>query len=140
MGLRWRFFSETSSSMQTQVENTWSVQSLAILKLTTITLRRCISEKYYCYFFSLFIFQSFCTNYLLMTILFAAKLKVLWEPFIEPWQFLLTLVREQEMSIVLNRSVSTDIVLKSTTQLNINITESLVEVYQFLFSTFPLFL
>ncbi|XP_027357140.1 uncharacterized protein LOC113866515 [Abrus precatorius] len=53
--------------------------------------------------------------------------KVSWEPFIEPWQFLLTLVREQETSILPNRSVSTDIILKSTTQLNINITESLVE-------------
>jgi len=46
----------------------------------------------------------------------------------------LTLVREQEMSVMPNRSVSTDIILKSTTQLNINITESLVEVYKFLFS------
>ncbi|XP_027919445.1 uncharacterized protein LOC114177994 isoform X3 [Vigna unguiculata] len=53
--------------------------------------------------------------------------KVSWEPFIEPWQFLLTLVREQEMTVLPNRSVSTNIVLKSTTQLNINITESLVE-------------
>ncbi|TKY59210.1 putative vacuolar protein sorting-associated protein 13A [Spatholobus suberectus] len=53
--------------------------------------------------------------------------KVSWEPFIEPWQFLLTLVRVQEMSVLPNRSVSTDITLKSTTQLNINITESLVE-------------
>lgn len=47
---------------------------------------------------------------------------------------MLTLVREQEMSVMPNRSVSTDIILKSTTQLNINITESLVEVYKFLFS------
>ncbi|KAG4977288.1 hypothetical protein JHK84_036989 [Glycine max] len=53
--------------------------------------------------------------------------KVSWEPFIEPWKFVLTLVREQEMSVMPNRSVSTDIILKSTTQLNINITESLVE-------------
>nr|KYP76317.1 Putative vacuolar protein sorting-associated protein 13A [Cajanus cajan] len=53
--------------------------------------------------------------------------KVSWEPFIEPWQFLLTIVREQEMSVLPNRSVSTDIILKSATQLNINITESLVE-------------
>ncbi|XP_022639322.1 uncharacterized protein LOC106768127 isoform X4 [Vigna radiata var. radiata] len=55
--------------------------------------------------------------------------KVSWEPFIEPWQFLLTLVREQEMTVLPNRSVSTNIVLKSTTQLNINITESLVECF-----------
>ncbi|KAL2321117.1 hypothetical protein Fmac_030086 [Flemingia macrophylla] len=54
-------------------------------------------------------------------------LQVSWEPFIEPWQFLLTLVREQEMSVLPNRSVSTDIILKSTAELNINITESLVE-------------
>lgn len=62
-----------------------------------------------------------------------------WEPFIEPWQFLLTLVREQEMSVLPNRSVSTNIVLKSTTQLNINITESLVEVYKILLSLFMSF-
>ncbi|BAT73681.1 hypothetical protein VIGAN_01119500 [Vigna angularis var. angularis] len=55
--------------------------------------------------------------------------KVSWEPFIEPWQFLLTLVKEQEMSVLPNRSVSTNIVLKSTTQLNINITEPLVECF-----------
>ncbi|KAK7300278.1 hypothetical protein RJT34_11120 [Clitoria ternatea] len=55
------------------------------------------------------------------------NLQVSWEPFIEPWQFLLTVVTEQETSVLLNRSISTDIILKSTTQLNINITESLVE-------------
>ncbi|XP_057415336.1 uncharacterized protein LOC130710179 isoform X3 [Lotus japonicus] len=54
--------------------------------------------------------------------------KVSWEPFIEPWQFLLTLVRDQEMNVLPNRPVSTDIVLGSRTQLNINITESLVEL------------
>ncbi|KAF1899682.1 hypothetical protein Lal_00019812 [Lupinus albus] len=53
--------------------------------------------------------------------------KVSWEPFIEPWKFLLTLVRDQEKSFLLNSSISTDIVLKSISQLNINITESLVE-------------
>ncbi|KAK7315042.1 hypothetical protein VNO77_33574 [Canavalia gladiata] len=53
--------------------------------------------------------------------------KVSWEPCIEPWQFQLTLVREQETNVLQSRSVSTDIILKSTTQLNINITESLVE-------------
>ncbi|XLS59714.1 hypothetical protein HN51_009469 [Arachis hypogaea] len=53
--------------------------------------------------------------------------KVSWEPFIEPWQLLLTLVREQETSTVLSMSVPTEIIFKSTTQLNINITESLVE-------------
>lgn len=53
--------------------------------------------------------------------------KVSWEPFIEPWQFLFTLVRDQEIGVLPNRSLSTDIILESTTQLNINITESLVE-------------
>ncbi|CAJ2666738.1 unnamed protein product [Trifolium pratense] len=53
--------------------------------------------------------------------------KVSWEPFIEPWQFLFTLVRDQEISILPSRSLTTDISLESTTQLNINITESLVE-------------
>lgn len=63
-----------------------------------------------------------------------AKLKVAWEPFVEPWHFLFTMVRDQEISILPNRSLSTDIILESTTQLNINITESLVEVCNFLFS------
>ncbi|XP_058779187.1 uncharacterized protein LOC131653133 isoform X2 [Vicia villosa] len=53
--------------------------------------------------------------------------KVSWEPFVEPWQFLFTLTRDQEISVLPNRSLSTDIILESTTQLNINITESLVE-------------
>ncbi|KAI4331783.1 hypothetical protein L6164_016738 [Bauhinia variegata] len=53
--------------------------------------------------------------------------KVSWEPFIEPWQFLLTLIREQDMSLLLDNSVITDIIIKSTTQLNLNITESFVE-------------
>ncbi|XP_024632124.1 uncharacterized protein [Medicago truncatula] len=53
--------------------------------------------------------------------------KVAWEPFVEPWHFLFTMVRDQEISILPNRSLSTDIILESTTQLNINITESLVE-------------
>lgn len=61
-------------------------------------------------------------------------MKVSWEPFIEPWQFLFTLVRDQEIGVLPNRSLSTDIILESTTQLNINITESLVEVYKFLIS------
>lgn len=80
-------------------------------------------------------------NYFALTLclLCYAKFKVSWEPFIEPWQFLLTLVREQEMTVLPNRSVSTNIVLKSTTQLNINITESLVEVYNILLSVFMSF-
>lgn len=66
--------------------------------------------------------------------LYDNKLKVSWEPFVEPWQFLFTLTRDQEISVLPNRSLSTDIILESTTQLNINITESLVEVCNFLFS------
>ncbi|EXB26144.1 Putative vacuolar protein sorting-associated protein 13C [Morus notabilis] len=51
--------------------------------------------------------------------------KVFWEPFIEPWQFEINVTRKQEMS--LNSSIMTDIQLKSTAQLNLNVTEPLIE-------------
>ncbi|KAF7824639.1 putative vacuolar protein sorting-associated protein 13A isoform A [Senna tora] len=53
--------------------------------------------------------------------------KVSWEPFIEPWKFQLILIRKPEISVLLNSSVTTDILLNSEGQLNINITEPLVE-------------
>jgi hypothetical protein len=56
-------------------------------------------------------------------------LKVLWEPFIEPWQFQMAVIRKNEMSALLNSFITTDIQLKSTGQLNLNFTESLIEVY-----------
>ncbi|KAK4267115.1 hypothetical protein QN277_023943 [Acacia crassicarpa] len=53
--------------------------------------------------------------------------KVSWEPFIEPWQFRLSLFRKHEMSVLLNSSVPTDVILESAAELNINISESLIE-------------
>ncbi|XP_059429987.1 uncharacterized protein LOC132163636 isoform X3 [Corylus avellana] len=53
--------------------------------------------------------------------------KVLWEPFIEPWQFQMAVIRKNEMSALLNSFITTDIQLKSTGQLNLNFTESVIE-------------
>lgn len=58
--------------------------------------------------------------------LFEKWLKVFWEPFIEPWQFEVNVIRKQEMS--LSSSNLTDIHLKSSGHLNVNFTESLIEV------------
>uniref|UniRef100_A0A803PHY5 Vacuolar protein sorting-associated protein n=1 Tax=Cannabis sativa TaxID=3483 RepID=A0A803PHY5_CANSA len=51
--------------------------------------------------------------------------KVFWEPFIEPWKFEINVARKQEMS--LNNTMVTDIHLNSSTQLNLNVTEPLIE-------------
>ncbi|KAE8077724.1 hypothetical protein FH972_016258 [Carpinus fangiana] len=53
--------------------------------------------------------------------------KVLWEPFIEPWKFQMAVIRKNEMSALLNSFITTDIQLKSTGQLNLNFTESVIE-------------
>ncbi|CAK9182445.1 unnamed protein product [Ilex paraguariensis] len=54
--------------------------------------------------------------------------KVLWEPFIEPWNFQLGITRKHDKSALLSNAIMTDIHLKSTTQLNMNFTESFMEV------------
>ncbi|XP_031091593.1 uncharacterized protein LOC115996484 isoform X5 [Ipomoea triloba] len=54
--------------------------------------------------------------------------KVLWEPFIEPWGFQLCLSRIHDKTSLLSTEASTEIRLESTSQLKLNITESLVEV------------
>lgn len=54
-------------------------------------------------------------------------LKVFWEPFIEPWQFEINMIRKQEMS--LNSSAMTNIHLQSRGHLSLNFTESLIEVF-----------
>ncbi|XP_022855282.1 putative vacuolar protein sorting-associated protein 13D [Olea europaea var. sylvestris] len=54
--------------------------------------------------------------------------KVLWEPFVEPWKVLSSMSRKHDESALLNSAMMTDIHLESTAQLNLNITESLVEV------------
>lgn len=53
--------------------------------------------------------------------------KVMWEPFIEPWKLRLSIIRGHEKSALLNSSMITDISLESTTQLNLNFTETLIE-------------
>ncbi|THG06671.1 hypothetical protein TEA_005294 [Camellia sinensis var. sinensis] len=53
--------------------------------------------------------------------------KVLWEPFVEPWKFQLNITRVHEKSALLNSAFMTDIHLTSTAQLNLNVTESLIE-------------
>ncbi|MFS8005994.1 putative vacuolar protein sorting-associated protein [Helianthus anomalus] len=54
--------------------------------------------------------------------------KVLWEPFLEPWKFQVSLRREHGKSALENSAVMTDVHLESAMNLNINITESFTEV------------
>lgn len=54
--------------------------------------------------------------------------KVLWEPFLEPWKFQVSLRREQGKTALQNSPVMTDVHLESSMNLNINITESFIEV------------
>ncbi|XP_058197048.1 uncharacterized protein LOC131313017 isoform X3 [Rhododendron vialii] len=53
--------------------------------------------------------------------------KVLWEPFIEPWNFVLNFSRLHAKSALLSNAIMTDFHLTSTAQLNLNVTVSLVE-------------
>ncbi|KAL8217291.1 hypothetical protein R6Q57_024128 [Mikania cordata] len=55
--------------------------------------------------------------------------KVLWEPFLEPWKFQVSLRRrEHGKSALENSAVMTDVHLESAMNLNINVTESFTEV------------
>nr|XP_027100369.1 uncharacterized protein LOC113719357 isoform X2 [Coffea arabica] len=54
--------------------------------------------------------------------------EVLWEPFVEPWKFQLSISRKHDYSSLLDGAMMTHAHLKSTTQLNLNLTESLIEV------------
>ncbi|KAI8535314.1 hypothetical protein RHMOL_Rhmol10G0164400 [Rhododendron molle] len=54
-------------------------------------------------------------------------LRVLWEPFIEPWNFELNFSRLHAKSALLSNAIMTDFHLTSTAQLNLNVTVSLVE-------------
>ncbi|KAK1396810.1 putative Vacuolar protein sorting-associated protein [Heracleum sosnowskyi] len=54
--------------------------------------------------------------------------KVLWEPFVEPWKFNLSLNRRNQDSVLFDTALMADISLSSTSELNLNITESFVEV------------
>lgn len=55
-------------------------------------------------------------------------LKVLWEPFIEPWNFDIKLSRIFEANSLLTNAGLTEVIVASSNQLNVNLTESLFEV------------
>jgi hypothetical protein len=50
----------------------------------------------------------------------------MWEPFLEPWSFVLNF--ERKIEGVTRTYATTDVQVKSLKELNINITEPLVEV------------
>ncbi|XP_021771679.1 uncharacterized protein LOC110735802 isoform X2 [Chenopodium quinoa] len=54
--------------------------------------------------------------------------KVMWEPLLEPWSFQVTMTKNYDKDAPLGCGNITDVLLESTTQLNINITKSLCEV------------
>ncbi|EFH50478.1 hypothetical protein ARALYDRAFT_910516 [Arabidopsis lyrata subsp. lyrata] len=53
--------------------------------------------------------------------------KVLWEPFIEPWNFDIKLSRKFDANSLLNNAGLTEVIVASSNHLNLNITESLFE-------------
>ncbi|KAG9455236.1 hypothetical protein H6P81_008140 [Aristolochia fimbriata] len=53
--------------------------------------------------------------------------KVMWEPFVEPWSFQLKLEQKNVVNALMNKYIVTDIHLRSRVQLNLNITEPLIE-------------
>ncbi|KAI0504558.1 hypothetical protein KFK09_015510 [Dendrobium nobile] len=53
--------------------------------------------------------------------------KVMWEPFVEPWSFQITLVRKGAGNFLFAQPKTTDICMDSTNQLKLNITEPLIE-------------
>ncbi|KAJ0968632.1 hypothetical protein J5N97_025549 [Dioscorea zingiberensis] len=55
--------------------------------------------------------------------------KVVWEPFVEPWSFQSNIRRKAGGDAILNTSRNSEIYIKSTRQLNLNITEPLVEAF-----------
>ncbi|KAG9141648.1 hypothetical protein Leryth_015341 [Lithospermum erythrorhizon] len=54
--------------------------------------------------------------------------KVMWEPFLEPWNFQLKLDQKHGKTALLNNARTMDILVQSESQLNLNVTESLIEV------------
>ncbi|XP_047313414.1 uncharacterized protein LOC124916706 [Impatiens glandulifera] len=53
--------------------------------------------------------------------------KVLWEPFVEPWKFQLSINRMQQKNALLNSAIMTTVNIVSIAQLNLNVTEFLIE-------------
>lgn len=54
--------------------------------------------------------------------------KVFWEPLVEPWKFNLRLSRKNDNSSLLNGGIMTLIHLNSKSQLNLNLSESMIEI------------
>ncbi|XP_042063836.1 uncharacterized protein LOC121807630 isoform X2 [Salvia splendens] len=54
--------------------------------------------------------------------------KVLWEPFLEPWKFQLSMSRKQDERALFSGTITTDINLESKTHLNLNLNEPIIEV------------
>ncbi|PIN06334.1 hypothetical protein CDL12_21113 [Handroanthus impetiginosus] len=54
--------------------------------------------------------------------------KVLWEPFVEPWTFQLSMRRKQDERALFTGAIMTDIILESKRHLNLNLNESIIEV------------
>ncbi|KAL7090722.1 hypothetical protein ACP275_12G059000 [Erythranthe tilingii] len=54
--------------------------------------------------------------------------KVLWEPFLEPWKFQLSMSRKQDENALFSGAMMSDINLESKTNLNLNLNESIIEV------------
>ncbi|KAI3467952.1 hypothetical protein Pfo_024615 [Paulownia fortunei] len=54
--------------------------------------------------------------------------KVLWEPFVEPWKFQLSMSRKQDERTLFSGAIMTDINLESKTHLNLNLNEPIIEV------------
>ncbi|XP_050228405.1 uncharacterized protein LOC126677693 isoform X2 [Mercurialis annua] len=53
--------------------------------------------------------------------------KVLWEPFVEPWKFQISMTRTEKGNALLDPSIMTEFHLSSTVPLNLNCTESVIE-------------
>jgi len=52
----------------------------------------------------------------------------MWEPFVEPWSFLINVMRKVDNIALLDTGTMTEVQLESTTELNVNVTTSLLEV------------
>ena len=100
-------------------------QLRAIFKQTTTILMRYISIKHMIWQHGVLISSSWLSKWW-----YFICMQVLWEPFVEPWKFQLSISRKHDYSSLLDGAMMTHAHLKSTTQLNLNLTESLIEVYK----------
>nr|GEW49257.1 hypothetical protein LSAT_6X56501 [Tanacetum cinerariifolium] len=63
--------------------------------------------------------------------------KVLWEPFLKPWKLQVSLRIEHGKSALQNSPIMTDVHLELAMNLNINVTESLIEAFC---SSYPMYI